>query len=95
MQISIEKLKALADLLLSHVEESGSKTIEIGDDYYWDVPESARYNPSDKPIDLTIGQLSDDVSELRRMLAGDTPVLGYGLVWLSAVLRRVGETSVG
>ena len=94
-RIAVEQLKAAAEMLLSHLQESGLKTIEIAEDFYWDVPTDNRYDQYEKPTQHTVGQLSDDVSELQQMLAGDTPVLGYGLVWLAAVLRRVGETSVG
>lgn len=94
-QITVEQLKAAAEMLFSHLQDSGVKTIEIAEDFYWDVPAANRYDQYEQPAQLTVGQLSDDVSEVQRMLAGDTPVLGYGLVWLAAVLRRIGETSVG
>lgn len=94
-QVTVAQLKVAADLLLSHLESSGVKTIEITDDFYWDVPASRRYDQYDEPTQHTVGQLSEDLSELQRMLAGETPALGYGLVWLAALLRRVGETSTG
>lgn len=92
-QVTVVQLKAAAELLLSHLERNGVQTVEIAEDFYWDVPASKRYDEYDEPTEHTVGQLSDDVAELQRMLGNETPVVGYGLVWLAAVLRRVGETS--
>ena len=68
-------------------------SVTIPDDYYWDVPMALRYDPYQEPHEHTIGQLSADLQELDRMMSGDRPMIGYGLVWLAAVLRRVGEIS--
>lgn len=92
-KVTVHELKAMAIRLISHLEESNVKTIDIAEDFYWDVPAAGRYDNYEEPKQHTIGQLSDDILELKRMLAGDTPPVGYGLVWLAAVLRRVGETS--
>ena len=81
-------------MLLSHLESIGVNEVDIAEDFYWDVPASSRYDQYAKPEQHTIGQISDDMSELQRMLDGTAPAVGYGLVWLAVVLRRVGETSI-
>ena len=67
--------------------------VEIAEDFYWDVTAADRYDRYQEPTKHTVGQLSDDVLEVTRMINGDAPIVSYGLVWLAAVLRRVGETS--
>jgi hypothetical protein len=42
-----------------------------------------------------LGQLSDDWGELKRITDGDAEPIGYALVWLAAIRRRVGEKAVG
>jgi hypothetical protein len=94
MRVSTEELRRAALLLLQHLDQNGQSEFEIAEDFYWDVPESARYAPYSEPNETTIGQLSDDWSEVKKILDGHREPLGYGLVWLSAVLRRIGETSI-
>ena len=92
-KITVPELKAAAELLLSHLERHSASEIEIKDDFYWDVPEPKRYDKYEEPKQFDVGQLSDDVNELRRIATGAASPAGYGLVWLAAVLRRIGETS--
>jgi hypothetical protein len=92
-QIPLEQLRAAADALFSHLEDKGIDLVTISEDYYWDVPMAIRYDRYEEPSEHTIGQLSDDINELNRMLAGTRPTVGYGLVWLAAILRRIGETA--
>lgn len=95
MKVSTEELRRAALTLLQHVEESGQKEIEIAEDFYWDVPAEQRYAPYEEPKGLTVGQLSDEWSEVSQMVNGDRECVSYGLVWLAAVLRRVGERAAG
>jgi len=57
-EISVEQLKAAAEMLLSHLQDSGVKTIEIAEDFYWDVPAAGRYDQYEKPTQHTVGRLS-------------------------------------
>ena len=91
MDISVDKLRKTANALLSHLEQSGITSVTISEDYYWDVPTDQRYDRYDEPREHTIGQLSDDLQELEQMIDGHRPMVGYGLVWLAAILRRIGE----
>jgi hypothetical protein len=93
MEISLERLRAVANALFSHLETNGVTAVTISEDYYWDVPALARHDRYEEPRGHTVGQLSDDVAELDRMIDGARPMVGYGLVWLAAVLCRVGETA--
>ena len=95
MKVSTDELRSAALVLLRHLDESGQKEFEIAEDFYWDVPAEKRYSPYDEPKELTIGQLSDDWSEVARMAGGNREPVAYGLVWLAAVLRRVGEKAIG
>lgn len=51
--------------------------------------------PSEEPKELTLGQLAKDGSVFSRMLNGEREPLAHGLVWLAAILHRVGEKAVG
>ena len=94
MRLTTTELRRAADLLLAHLGKSGHGTIDINQDYYWSIPPAERYDPYNEPRQFGMGQLSDDVSEVRGILDGSKPPVGYALVWLGAVLRAVGEKVV-
>jgi hypothetical protein len=45
----------------------------------------------DDPGELTVGSLSDEWEWLKGMVADEEKAVGYGFVWLGAVLREVGR----
>lgn len=90
MTVDVEELRKIVAILLDEVERGGS-TVEINDDYYWDVPKDDRYKVYASPTELTLGQLTDDWNELRRIGRGEVDALPYALVWASSILRRIGE----
>lgn len=90
MNVQIHELRAMAEQLLSRLEQAGVSAIELKKDYYWSIPSESLYDPYKNPTELTLGQLSDDLQELRAIQSGQTPPLPYALVWLSSLLRYVG-----
>jgi hypothetical protein len=95
MRISVGELRAAFDRLVEHLEATGQEAFEIEDDFYWEVPCEVRYDPYKRIDGATLGQLSDDWNEVQSMLSGRRPPLGYGLVWLASVLRKIGEGATG
>jgi hypothetical protein len=93
MRITTEELRQATLLLIAHLEDTGQEVFSIEEDFYWHIPKDKCYDPYKKPEDFTMGQLSDDWAEIKAILAGGRKPVGYSLVWLSAVLRRVGETA--
>lgn len=91
MKVQIHELRAMADQLLSELAQAGVGEIELKKDYYWSIPSERLYDPYKSPLDLTLGQLSDDLQELRSIQSGERPPLPYALVWLASLLRYVGE----
>ncbi|MCP4347870.1 MAG: hypothetical protein GY795_20395 [Desulfobacterales bacterium] len=54
------------------------------------------YDPCNEPnpSDCTLGQLSDDWSNLQKILNSENEPTGYALVWLASIMRTVGEEVV-
>lgn len=94
MRIATEDLRVVCNKLLSQLEEDGVTSVDISEDFYWEVSSVQRYRP-DRPDELTLGQLSSDWSSALAIAMGDRAPLGYSLVWLASVLRRVGEKHPG
>lgn len=95
MRVSTKELRAVTNLLLDHLESTSQSEFDIEEDYYWEAEQGQLYNPYQEPSRLQLGQLSDDWSDLVSILSGESPPIGTALVWLAAVLRRVGTLTVG
>jgi hypothetical protein len=91
MSITPAQLREVFEVLIRHLEETGVSEIEIDPDYYWDIPAEELYDPYNTPEGLDLGQLTEDWQKLQDVAAGRMPPVGYGLTWLAAVLRAVGE----
>jgi len=94
VQIRVSELRLLTEILFTHLEELEKDEITISHDYYWAISDEERYNPYEKPSDLTIGQLTDDWQELQQILVSENEPISYALVWLSSILRCIGEDVV-
>ncbi|MBK8219285.1 MAG: hypothetical protein IPK71_36635 [Myxococcales bacterium] len=93
MRVTTKELRTATLALLEHLDTIGQSELEIDDDYYWHVPMEDAYAPDRTPKELTLGQLSHDWDEVTALARGSKEPFGYALVWLAAVLRRVGERS--
>ena len=94
MKVTTEEMRRAANILIDHLENLGEREIVIDDDFYWNIPETEMYNPYERPVNLDMGQLSDDLEEIRKLIAKKSLCVSYGLVWLSSIFRRVGEMIV-
>jgi hypothetical protein len=94
MQIQIADLRTVCDRLFAHLDELGIETVEVTHDYYWDIPAEHRYSFEQEPPEHTAGQLTDDWSDLRKVLDGSLDPITYDFVDLAAILREIGETIV-
>ena len=94
MEVSVAELRVVADKLFAHLLQLGHDTVSITHDYYWAVPKDTRHDPYVQPVELTLGQLSDEISELKRISDGTAEPISFGLVWLSSIIREIGEETV-
>lgn len=94
MRISIAELRHVTNQLYDHLETQGLSSVDIPNDYYWEIPKEQRRDIYRDPTGLTTGQTSDDWDELRKIISGESEPISYGLVWLSALLREIGEEVV-
>ncbi|MCP4502396.1 MAG: hypothetical protein GY822_20775 [Deltaproteobacteria bacterium] len=92
MKTNSDELRLIFEALLEHLEESlGTSDFNISDDFYWSTPIESKYDPYAEPKELTLGQLSSDLNELRQIIENPEKRTSYGLVWLSEILKRIGS----
>ncbi len=87
MKINKEELFLITNILLELLNDK--IFVEIQEDFYWDISQKEIYNPYEDPKNLTLGQLSDDWQELKRILNGTHIPVGYDLKRLSNILRVI------
>ena len=88
MKISIDKIQKIASLLLSRLKESKGDEIEITNDYYWDISDEELYNPYEEPKNITLGQLSDDIEEIQRLINSDDGII-YDFKRLAVIFKAI------
>lgn len=94
MRIPLAELRRITNQLYDHLEAQGLSSVEVPNDYYWEIPKEQRRDVYRDPVGFTTGQTSDDWEELRKILSGESEPIGYALVWLAALLREIGEEVV-
>lgn len=94
MRIPVADLRKVADRLFDHMNSIGISEVDIQSDFYWAIPKQERRDVYKDPTGLTTGQLSDDWHELQMILSGESEPIAFAFVWLSALLREVGEEVV-
>ncbi|OKI16668.1 hypothetical protein [Streptomyces sp. CB03911] len=92
-QIPLDQLRHAFELALRHVEASAGGTVALEHDYFWSVPGDELHDVPDEPGALTIGQLSQSWQHLQDLLADPDRAVGHHLVWLSDLLRAIGQQS--
>jgi hypothetical protein len=94
MKLEISELRGMSNQLFDYLEETGQTSIELDADYYWTITKDDLYNPYEQPKRIYLGQLYSDYESLEKIQKGKLPPVAYGLVWLSSLLRYIGEKIV-
>ncbi len=88
MKVNIDELQEITNLLLAKLKSSKGNEIELKSDFYWDIPMNEAYSPYDEPKNLSLGQLSDDLNEVRRVLNSDDAI-PYDLKRLAELMKAI------
>lgn len=94
MRIELDDLVRALNVVVQHIKEQHQGSVEISEDYYWEIDPAQLYDPTKDPSQFSLGQLSDDWQRLGQIITGEAPPIGYALVWLSSILRAVGQKNV-
>lgn len=89
--LSLRELRQVLDRLLGTLEEQhGRDEVEVTADHYWalDPGDTYKLGQVPDPARLMVGQLSDDLAELRVMAtSGDPPVIWHDLSHVLGILQ--------
>ncbi|MDR2274092.1 MAG: hypothetical protein LBF27_24510 [Sphingobacterium sp.] len=96
MKIQKKEVLDVLRLLSNKINERFGDEITLGSqDYYWQMTLDEMYDVQQEPKELMIGQISDDWSELKRLLIDDDDAISYDLVRFGELLKVLKYSSSG
>lgn len=92
MEIELQQLRDVVNRLFDHIITTrGVGKVELGPNFYWNVPEDELYKMENKPAKLDVGSLEDDWEFVSGLLKKDSDPVAYQLTEAAPLLRRLGE----
>lgn len=90
--LSLQEIREICDRALNGLRDEIGDQVALHVDHYWSIPRNALYDVYSEPSELTVGQVVDELENLRRTLAQDDgAVPPQALRWLGAVLTAIGD----
>lgn len=74
-KIHTHELRTALDRILVAVEKDHGSEITFDEDHYWHLPVEDAFDLSAEPNITAVGQVSDDLAEIKQLLRNDEPVL--------------------
>jgi hypothetical protein len=68
MNVNIDHLEKVLSILLAELKVKKSTLVELKGDFFWDIAPEELYDPYNDPHTFTLGQLSDDIDRMERIL---------------------------
>jgi hypothetical protein len=71
LTLQVDDLRRAANRIFAALERNYGKSIDLDEDYYWHLDVDDAYEMSAVPTIDLVGQVTDDVAELRAFVASD------------------------
>ena len=94
MDIKIDELKKIIDRLLDELRKRNNLIKVSDEDYYWFINDEELFSPYEEPKSITLGQLSDDWSELQALLNEERDCVSRDFVSLCSILRVISKNEI-
>lgn len=93
MKIAITELQQAINSTLESIKERNGENFEVDieEDYYNYIPTDSLYKLDKQPTELTIGSLSDNIEEVRKISSGNNNPIPPDLSKIASILRYIGD----
>ncbi len=91
MKVSTDEIQVLVRTLCDYLDQSGRSELFLEGDYYWEIDSEQLQMLDNEPADFSMGQLTENWSDLQKIASGDNPPIGYAFVWLGHILTSLGH----
>ena len=85
-KLNLKELESLTSYFLLKIRDKYGDEISLKNDFYWDITENELFDTYVVPTNLTIGQISDDIQELNRLVNREGAI-SHDLKRLSVLLK--------
>lgn len=93
-RIRLSEVRAAVAAALDAFEAECGSEVAFARDYYWHVPVSAAFDLSKEPRDFTVGQVSEDLEEMRESSSrSDAGPAWHALMHTIGILRSLEEAA--
>ena len=94
LTISVDEIRTAVGRVLDAVVRDHGADLTFERDYYWALPVTSAFDMEQPDPTLTAGQVSDDISETRKLASGSEVVATWhDLAHVLGVLRAVEDLS--
>lgn len=94
IEIPVETLRRAAAILLDRLEASSGASVALDQDMFWAIPPEHRSNVYSEPTEFTVGQVTESLQSIIRIVDDPSCATSFALVWLADLLRAAGEAVV-
>lgn len=95
LQVNINEVEKALLQLLQELRNQKGDLIEIEPiDYYWSINGDELYDPHHDPTHLTLGQLTDDLEEIKKIANCESEPVSLDLIKVSSILAAIGHKTV-
>ena len=90
MKMNLGTLEKVSSILFDALRSRGLQEIEVEDVFYRVGPWSERHSMGGERVELEVGSLFDDYSDIQRVASGQQEPLAYHLFALACLLYEIG-----
>jgi hypothetical protein len=94
IEISVDQIQSTLTTLLNHIRDHYGDTIEFTSDYFWSIPDAAKFDVYNKPEELTIGQVSEVCDHLAKLGTSPENLTTYHLHWFAQLLDAIAHEKI-
>lgn len=94
IEISVAQIRDTLVALLDHIRDNYGDTIEFESDYFWSIPDAAKFDVYNKPEELTIGQVSEVCDHLAKLGTSPENLATYQLHWFAQLFDVIAHEKV-
>lgn len=94
IEIPVDTLRRAVGILLDHLAAVEGPIVAIDKDMFWTIAAEQRNNVYAEPTQFSVGQLSESLQNIDRIVEDPSIATSYALVWVADVLRAAGEAVV-
>ncbi|NTW40619.1 MAG: hypothetical protein HGA44_12155 [Cellulomonadaceae bacterium] len=93
-RVPVALLRRASDLLLNHLESVAGESVVVDADFFWSIGPEQTFDAFVEPSSFTVGQLSECLEHLERIVDDPSRATSFALVWLSDLLRGAGQAVI-